>query len=172
MLLGGDWRQIPPVAKYVERAAVSSLTIAALPFWRNKQFHLCRLQENMRARDDHPYAEFCKTVGDGSLAAASSYSSDDLLSSACVDLPSAISVPCPATPADLLAWVFNGFETLQPAQWPQFYESRAVLAPTNDAADDLNNHMFGEQYRTTCYIMLPLPFSDNLEVFRLFLRFQ
>ena len=45
------------------------------------------------------------------------------------------------SPASLLAWVYEGHTEVPPARWPQYYASRAVLAPTNEAADVLNEHM-------------------------------
>lgn len=142
ILLGGDWRQCPPVLRYVDRDAVSSLTIASLPFWKAHQYTHCRLTQNMRAREDLPYAEFCMTVGDGSLPRVETDDSSDLLSAATVSLPSAICAPPSFSAGDLLSWVYEGFAVTEPAQWSQFYESRAVLAPTNEAADDLNAHMY------------------------------
>ena len=141
MLLGGDWRQTPPVARYVDRDAISSLTIAALPFWRNGDFQLFCLEQNMRARENAPFAAFCKHIGDGTLPASVPCDPLDPLSSATVDLPHRIAAPYGSSSADLLSWVYEGFESLQPAQWPQFYESRSVLAPTNAAADDVNADM-------------------------------
>ena len=96
----------------------------------------------MRARKDVPFAEFCKAIGDGTWLAAVPCDPVDPLSTATVDLPNRISAPYDSTSTDLLSWVYEGFESLQPAQWPQFYESRCVLAPTNVAADELNTQMW------------------------------
>lgn len=142
VLLGGDWRQTPPVAKYVDRDAISTLTIASLPFWKNGEFRNFRLEKNMRARKDAPFAAFCKQVGDGLLPSATPCDPLDPLCSATIDLPATVSAPCGSTNADLLFWVYDGFEVLKPAQWPQFYEARCVLAPTNAAADEMNAIMF------------------------------
>ena len=142
ILLGGDWRQIPPVTRYVERDAVSAISMCSLPFWKSSSLIHCRLTKNMRAREDVSYADFCKVVGDGLLPSAESSQADDRLSSACISLPPAISAPVDYSAADLLAWVYDGFTNLLPAQMPQFYESRCVLAPTNEAADTLNAQMY------------------------------
>ena len=142
MLLGGDWRQTPPVARYVDRDAISSLTIASLPFWKSGHFENFCLQENMRAREDAPFASLCKQVGDGTSPPAQPCDPLDPLCAATVDLPARVAAPSDSTSADLLSWVFEGFDALHPAQWPQFYESRCVLAPTNAAADELNAIMY------------------------------
>ena len=142
ILLGGDWRQIPPVLKYVDRDAVLCHIIAALPWWQAGRFRLFQLKENMRAREDKPYADFCLSVGEGRLKLDAVRTQDLSLSAAAVSLPSALSAPAGTTASELLAWVYDGFESIAPAGWPQFYASRSVLAPTNSACDDLNACMF------------------------------
>ena len=42
---------------------------------------------------------------------------------------------------DLLAWVYDGFDKVVPAQWYDFYSARAVITPTNVAADAINMTM-------------------------------
>ena len=103
VLLGGDWRQTPPVARYVDRDAISSLTIASLPFWKNGNFKNFCLQENMRAREDAPFASFCKQVGDGTLPAAAPCDPLDPLCPATIDLPATVTAPSDSTIADLLS---------------------------------------------------------------------
>ena len=63
------------------------------------------------------------------------------LSEAAIELPLAVCAPSDWTSASLLNWVYEGFDQVPPAQWPQFYATRAVLAPTNEAADALNEQM-------------------------------
>ena len=65
IVLGGDFRQIPPVLRYIDRHGVIAHTVAAMPWWHSghvKRFHLT---ENMRAHQDKPYAQFCHRLGDG-----------------------------------------------------------------------------------------------------------
>ena len=151
MLLGGDFRQIPPVMRYVERDAVSSFMLPSLPWWKTGCVHHCKLSMNMRAKEDIPYAEFCQSVGDGNCPPADAFDSSDILSAATIALPSQISSPLDSTPSDLLDWVYDGFLDVLPAQWPLFYEARSVLAPTNEAADELNGHMSDGHHRSRNY---------------------
>ena len=141
VLLGGDWRQIPPVSRFVERDAVFSMTLASLPFWKQGNYTHCQLNLNMRAREDEPYSHFCQEVGDGTLPPAAPPSPDDPLAAACVSLPPCICSSPSSSYADLLEWTYEGWDSLEPAQLPQFYEQRAVLAPTNAATDELNAYM-------------------------------
>lgn len=148
MLLGGDFRQIPPVMRYVERDAVSSFTLSSLPWWKTECVLHCPLSINMRAKEDVPYAQFCQSVGDGTCPPSDAFDSEDILSAATIALPPQISSPLGSTPADLLDWVYDGFLDVLPAQWPQFYEARSVLVPTNEAADELNDHMLAGDHRS------------------------
>eukprot|EP00959_Pyramimonas_sp_CCMP1952_P394654 8268580-Pyramimonas_sp.AAC.1 len=40
-----------------------------------------------------------------------------------------------------MAWVFDGFQNVVPAQWYGYYSDRAVVTPTNESADELNEVM-------------------------------
>ena len=51
VLLGGDFRQIPPVLRYIDRDAVASHTLVALPWWRDGRVKRFELTRNMRAKD-------------------------------------------------------------------------------------------------------------------------
>ena len=52
VLLGGDFRQIPPVLRYVDRDAVQAHTLAATPWWLDGRVDHFALSENMRAAED------------------------------------------------------------------------------------------------------------------------
>lgn len=39
---------------------------------------------------------------------------------------------------DLLSWVYDGFDSVLPSQWYDFYSARAVVTPTNTSADEIN----------------------------------
>ena len=95
----------------------------------------------MRAREDEPSSRFCQEVGDGTLPAALSPDPSVPLAGACVSLPSSICSNAGTSYADLLEWTYEGWESLELAQLPQFYENRAVLAPTHAATDELNAYM-------------------------------
>ena len=50
---------------------------------------------------------------------------------------------------DLLLCVYEGFEEVLPAQWCEFYSKRAVVTPTNAAADSINVTML-DRLPTQC----------------------
>ena len=62
VLLGGDFRQIPPVLRFVERDAVLAHTIASASWWNDGRVQQFRLLQNMRAVEDQPYASFCQHI--------------------------------------------------------------------------------------------------------------
>ena len=69
ILLGGDFRQIPPVMKFLDRDAIAAHTLIALPWWREDKVSRFTLSENMRAKQDLSYANFCMDLGNGLLQA-------------------------------------------------------------------------------------------------------
>ena len=90
---------------------------------------------------DYPYAAFCLAIGEGTFPTCQLAQDGFQLSGTTVELPYDICAPSDWTPLDLLNWVYDGFADVPPAAWPQYYASRSVLAPTNEAADTLNEHM-------------------------------
>lgn len=61
-----------------------------------------------------------------------------------IELPPQLNAPDHQGLSDLLDWVYDGFLSVEPARWPQFYDHRAVLAPTNGAANEINNIMLAQ----------------------------
>ena len=68
ILLGGDFRQIPLVLRYIDRDSVAAHTLVALPWWQSGQVKRFPLAANVRAQEDAAYASFCLHVGNGSVA--------------------------------------------------------------------------------------------------------
>ena len=66
MLLGGDFRQIPPVLRRVEADAIGAHTLKCCSFWGDDR-HMKNyvLTRNKRAEGDETYAEFLLSVGNG-----------------------------------------------------------------------------------------------------------
>ncbi|CAK0859362.1 unnamed protein product, partial [Prorocentrum cordatum] len=109
-----------------------------MPWWDSVAVRKFRLHRDMRATVDAAFAEFCLRVGDGARASPPFENVDREYEACVVELPDAVLAPHSWRPEDLLEWVCEGFTTVEPAQWYQYYASRAVVTPTNDAADALN----------------------------------
>ena len=141
VVLGGDFRQIPPILRRVDERAVKSFTLRAMPWWAGQHVARFALTRNMRAREDPSYARFLGEVGDGTLPHSACDVRGKLLHPRAIRLPDDVAAPLSWKPCDLLAWVYGGYESVAPADWSRFYEKRAVVTPTNAAASELNDTM-------------------------------
>lgn len=66
MLIGaGDFRQIPPVVRYGDRADIFNACIKSSPTWAH--FQEVRLRKSMRSAGDLQYVKFCTRIGNGKL---------------------------------------------------------------------------------------------------------
>ena len=63
------------------------------------------------------------------------------LASGVICLSAALCPPSSWTEEHLLEWVYEGFDQQRLEEWSSFYTGRACVAPTNAAADTLNNAM-------------------------------
>ena len=113
MLLGGDFRQIPPVLPRVEVDAIASFTLRCCPFWGDSaHFRHYPLTQNKRAEGDALYATFLQQIGDGTYTGASSavpLEQDELgaaVSPACIQLRSSLLLPVDANADTLIEWVY------------------------------------------------------------------
>ena len=95
----------------------------------------------MRSREDPEYATFLENIGNGVCEHISADLNGRPLHARAVRLPEAVGAPFSWAPADLLHWVYGGYERVEPADWCRFYETRAVVTPTNVAAAELNETM-------------------------------
>jgi hypothetical protein len=84
MLLGGDFRQIPPVLRRVDNDAMPSYSVNACSFWGNAT-HMRRytLHRNKRAEGDADYAAFLLDIGSGTYQRKADGS---------LDLPSCVTI--------------------------------------------------------------------------------
>eukprot|EP00973_Karenia_brevis_P078719 10926323-Karenia_brevis.AAC.1 len=64
MILGGDFRQIPPVIRRINPESLRTFTLHGASFWHSPQLNKTSLCGNRRAADDPEYAQFLLSVGD------------------------------------------------------------------------------------------------------------
>jgi len=141
VVLGGDFRQIPPILRRVDERAVKSFTLRGLAWWRSKHVGHYALTRNMRAREDPDYADFLEELGNGTFPGSADDSHGCELHPRTVCLPASITAPFSWKAADLMDWVYTGYQSVAPADWSAFYETRAVVTPLNASAAELNNWM-------------------------------
>ena len=119
VLLGGDFRQIPPVVRHASVQEVAHLTLQAWrPYIENAERFA--LTDNMRAREDPAFARFVLAIGNAEMPG------DTIdVDTTRITLPRAVQVV--DSPEDLATWVAEGVR--QPRDWLH----NAIICPTNDA---------------------------------------
>jgi len=141
VLLGGDFRQLPPVLRRMPREDVPAFTLAACSFFQDKlATHHFSLQGNMRARTDVAYSDYCLAVGDASPALQQPGGKH----ASAIAIPDMVAAHSGANIANIVEWVYPGFDaTLRSSHEEQlkYAGGRAIVTPTNAAAADINSFM-------------------------------
>ena len=138
MVIGGDFRQIPPVIRRVDPLAVRQYMLPAASFFTSPSTRHFPLKRNMRAKGDAKYADFLLEVGNGTYSDAPV---DTDLHPAAVRLPDAI-CDTNLTSDTLASWVYDNVPTShQFDRLEDYYRGRCILATTNADADSLNARM-------------------------------
>jgi hypothetical protein len=145
MLLGGDFRQIPPVLRRIDSEAFPAHTLKACAFWSDRQAtRTYQLTENKRAEQDPWYAAFVLSVGDGTHLRDAATDSVDGLHPAAVSVPSCLAAPDDSSVEDLVAWTYPDFASIidLPLQDQlDYFGERVIVTPTNAAANALNEYI-------------------------------
>ena len=117
VVFSGDFRQILPITK---GSNITPNTIKDTYFW--KQVEILRLRRNMRAGEQKGYAEFLIAVGEGARKL--------------VEVPAQCNC---STLDNLVDATFPEFE--DKFRDDEYAAKRAILTPTNDAANKINSLM-------------------------------
>ena len=145
MLLGGDFRQIPPVLRRIDSEAFPAHTLKACAFWSDRQAtRTYQLTENKRAEQDPWYAAFVLSVGDGTHLRDAATDAVDGLHPAAVSVPSCLAAPDDSSVEDLVAWTYPDFASIidLPLQDQlEYFGERVIVTPTNAAANALNEYI-------------------------------
>ncbi|KAL3639576.1 hypothetical protein CASFOL_017483 [Castilleja foliolosa] len=140
IVFGGDFRQILPVIPKGSRQDVVNATINASYIWRNCE--VLRLTKNMRLKsigsfDEREqltkFAEWIAKIGDGAIG-------NDVDGAFNVQIPENMLIRDNGDPIDSLAQVIypNIEERIDD---PKYLQHRAILAPTLDVVDVVNEYM-------------------------------
>ena len=158
VLLGGDFRQIPPVLHRVGADAIASFTLRSCSFWENdrhvKKFELTR---NKRAAGDEHYAAFLLQIGNGTYSSPEGFQDAVLATSdttpyhpSLVTLPSNMLLPLDADEHTLIEWVFESHHKecvtseIDSRARLLCLANRCIVTPTNEAAIRLNHLMLAD----------------------------
>ena len=125
ILLGGDFRQIPPVVRHASVQEEAHLTLQA---WRPNIENAERfaLTNNMRAREDPAFAQFVLAIGNAEMSGEPIN-----VDTTRITLPRAVQVVVDSREA-LAMWVAEG------ARQPRDWLNNAIICPTNDAVTEAN----------------------------------
>ena len=138
MLIGGDFRQIPPVLRRIDSTAVRQYSLHAASFFTSSSTVKHTLKRNMRAAADNKFAEFVLSVGDGTYTDIPDGVAAHL---AAIRLPSCLA-PEGVTSDSLMDWVYSDFPSSQSIETlSKYYTGRAVVTTTNADADRVNVDM-------------------------------
>ena len=141
-LMGGDFRQIPPVVLHASPTDIIRVSLKKSYLWGRTE--ILRLERNMRLQEqneENEYAEFLLRVGDNTEGEAVSA------------LESNIRVPRNMIPVNptLQGLIDEIFPDVENQDNPDYYVNRAILTTTNAEAEVVNTSV-GErlpgEYRT------------------------
>ena len=134
VVFAGDWRQILPVVRRGSRADIIHACLKSSPLWEN--VIVFELSQNMRVHlaggDEANFASELLTIGEGKIPVQHEIGEYKIA------LPRRYILETQDV-HDLCSFVFDGLE--QQYNDPQWLCSRAILCPTNQAADEINSHM-------------------------------
>lgn len=140
VVLGGDFRQILPVLQKASRQEIVHSTINSSPLWKFCKVLL--LQRNMRLQttssscDDSStieFAEWILTLGNGDIG-------DSNEGESVIDIPNDLLVPDSNDAFNaLVQFVYPNI--LDNITNPSFFEGKAILVPTNDIGEFVNDYL-------------------------------
>jgi len=141
VVMGGDFRQLPTIVPKGSRAQTVAASLKKSYLWQH--FKILKLEENMRIRNsgnDPKLVDFdawLKQLGEGTLNTIVGGES-------IITMPKELSVEIPDGDGDkwkqdAINFTFNDINIQSTMQtWPDFVSTRAILAPTNAAVNELN----------------------------------
>jgi len=140
-VLGGDFRQIPPVIRRINPESVRAYTLHGASFWDSPSIAKVSLCGNRRAAGDALYAAFLLELGNGTYTGLDTHLPSEL-HPASVRLPNEV-IEAGMTSLDLLSWVYPDppQNVVDEIALAEYYAGRAVITPTNADAEELNNEM-------------------------------
>ncbi|KAI3777345.1 hypothetical protein L1987_47145 [Smallanthus sonchifolius] len=168
IVFGGDFRQILPVVPNGSRQDIVNAALCSSYIWRKCK--LLKLTKNMRLTIGKDTADFEKTqnfakwlldLGEGNVGGINE-------GDAVIDIPDDILITDSVDPiGSLIDFVYPYI--LQNYKNPQFFQERAILAPTNEVVQEINDRflaMFpGEQkeYLSSDSICQSEQLNDNFQ---------
>ncbi|CAA7015018.1 unnamed protein product, partial [Microthlaspi erraticum] len=143
IVFGGDFRQVLPVIPGGGRAQIVGASLNSSYLW--KHCKVLKLTKNMRllsgnlseeeARDLKEFSEWILDVGNGRIAEPNDGEAE-------IEIPEEFLIMDEEEPIESISRkIYGSSEALQDNTDPNFFQGRAILCPTNEDVDKINQHM-------------------------------
>ncbi|XP_021715339.1 ATP-dependent DNA helicase PIF2-like [Chenopodium quinoa] len=156
VVFGGDFRQVFPVIprKTQREAVAASLVNSHIWPWLEK----LHLTENIRAREDPPYASFLLSLGNGQLQSDGN---------AYVQVPPHIVSYYHESDDPINHLAATAFPKLENAVFsPDIFTERAILTPLNDTVDAINTVLIDKfPGNSVIYMSFDIMLDDNCAIY-------
>ncbi|CAF2105628.1 unnamed protein product [Brassica napus] len=146
IVFGGDFRQVLPVITGGSRAEIVLAAMNSSYLWEHCK--VLKLTKNMRlssnnlfedeAKDLKEFSEWILAVGDGRIAEPND---GEVL----IDIPELFLIMDQEYPIETISHaIYGDADSLRRIQDPKFFQQRAILCPTNEDVNMINDHMFSK----------------------------
>ncbi|CAN6930494.1 unnamed protein product [Brassica oleracea] len=143
VVFGGDFRQVLPVIHGAGRAEIVLDSLNSSYLW--KHVKVMKLTKNMRLLSENLYAEDAKElkkfsewildVGDGKIG-------EENDGEVVINIPEEFLITDGDDPIESISRaVYGDVVSLQQNKEPKFFQERAILCPTNEDVNKINQHM-------------------------------
>ncbi|XP_057432073.1 uncharacterized protein LOC130724815 [Lotus japonicus] len=168
VVLGGDFRQILPVIPKGCRAEIVMSTINSSRLWScckvltlTENMRLMRNSSEQDVNEVRMFAEWVLDLGDGKLGEHSDGESD-------ITIPDEFMIPLSSNPiSDIVDSVYPGIN--QNVTDAKYYSNKAILAPTLEAVDSINQHVLSmfpglPDHKLLVKVGAPVMLMRNLDI--------
>ena len=146
IVFGGDFRQVLPVITGGSRAEIVLAAMNSSYLWEHCK--VLKLTKNMRlssnnlsedeAKDLKEFSEWILAVGDGKIAEPND-------GEALIDIPEQFLIMDQEYPIETISHaIYGDADSLRGIQDPKFFQQRAILCPTNEDVNMINDHMLSK----------------------------
>ena len=146
IVFGGEFRQVLPVITGAGRAEIVLVAMNSSYLW--EYCKVLKLTKNMRlcsdnltyeeARDLKEFSEWILAVGDGRIAEPND-------GNALIDIPEEFLIMDPKDPIETISHaIYGDTDSLRGMKDPKFFQERAILCPTNEDVNMINDHMLSK----------------------------
>jgi hypothetical protein len=136
IVLGGDFRQILPVVSKGRREEIVEASVNRSSLWKYCTIFTLtrnmRLEQNPNDNEAKEFAKWILKIGEGEL--------DDSEGETLIKIPSDLLIPHSTHPInDIVDAIYPELQTKYTDA--KYLEDRAILAPTNEVVQDVNDHL-------------------------------